>query len=1506
MLDYCLDCWAFFLDYFTDSIEAIPKQSSSEAERIKISITDDFDAQVKEKLLVLICKPLLDITLSPNRFIQLGHMYMRMEKGNACKGTSNYNLALRCYEKAKVCGDPFACYYAAAAQLNASFHGKNTMFNEGKSERRALKQELYKIVPLFQNKIQHCQAQITQLHITNRNQDQALTGNMQYFMEQKNHEIQIYQQFICSMKDITGREISQSMFEHADWGRDGAEVVFNIIRQGFCLKSRIAKSYTDRLENMFSHSNSYLTYEAKIKERIKSLENKPVEKSDLAGAVPDKEQFWTLLKNKKIISREVKNDPTGSYEIKESSQEKVQSESVPDENQGKEESSQQQNIVGYWNPEIEDINEVQLECWDCIDIHSFDWIKGLDRKGKEEILSQLKDNKIITNSGQLVDLNLAKPLNISLKISQVQHYKAIKDTLWNHSIYRYMLDHLSECTVIEANEISGIESCEELTAQKSIADVLSALCEDINSSDKIINPQISIQLKTHTDSNVVAVSEESNKKFMDAIESINLRLTDVSGTGLTAFINAAIQHARCDYITSSFSEAEAVKILVEKSHPHSELIGMANWNSEMATDALQCVNTTCSSEIGLLTVFVSSSNWPLKYRIVSDERFTSDKQATLWLKGNHFLSIVQHEEFFKSSYQIEDMSDVDFEKDIPMITMSQLKVLEELHIVCQTKTNKKYRICKSIEKIEFILQSSNRFSDEDRDQVSHFLTFKLEVDFKTLSGSPRMLASNQSHVLYIDLRLYGIIKNCKLKRKKKEIESKCKELKIDLYFYQDLGQVISGSIPFHFDETILNRYLQSKKVQKLTHEEYTELYEYLCSRSVVRQIVCTRIEEYQEVVSVISRKFNDILSEIQIHELKQFIELMLQLRKNSSFILITLLNQQSNLLQIDTQEISLRSLEDEDNRLSEDVLGCFRDNQCEFIYTLGEQLRSWKTITTGISVIAIGVAQIALAAILLTSTQGVGSVLCKGLNDQGMSDFMFGIQGLAQGHCNWSQYWQHKKLSLLITVATAGIGAYYVRGTKPSTYAYKAFENASKEALKNTAKLTGKSYGKIMAKQVCKKIFKKVAGAVADARIGIACERMVEGLSQSIDSLSQAVVDSFDTMTRDESFITKVNCFFDNEENSEVAQQHLKQLFTRVMKQNTFLEILDNIESGAQTGLKIGTQAHGRIAKQYNMVGKKVKGKGVVKALGYVSQFAPLVTELVKIGLVKRKMAIIKEKLINELEKPQCHIPEKQNIPKETRDTILAEELKQMKLILRDQVSQRGKVIVSTGFNIIAQELKKRAISYAEKLTTVGKFDDIDMRKLKNYEKKLVVATSEEEDRSVVKKYEKKLSKLKSRTRNPKVYAAFIEHHNAELSPEFAIPALETKIGRPIKLLGVDCAKLMNTQNSLVKGDPLLINFTPGMVGHQPGYFNISGQSFSVDHYGNDCFIHAVMKSSGCSKYSIHEIRKHIAKCCTDEKCDASPDDSNYISEEKQPHPCYSSIKSRDARNYVKIGLKYN
>ena len=56
---------------------------------------------------------------------------------------------------------------------------------------------------------------------------------------------------------------------------------------------------------------------------------------------------------------------------------------------------------------------------------------------------------------------------------------------------------------------------------------------------------------------------------------------------------------------------------------------------------------------------------------------------------------------------------------------------------------------------------------------------------------------------------------------------------------------------------------------------------------------------------------------------------------------------------------------------------------------------------------------------------------------------IFGIEGLVRGHCNCSQYLEHKVMSVLLTVATAGVGAYLAGGKVASRFAFKAFGNAS-------------------------------------------------------------------------------------------------------------------------------------------------------------------------------------------------------------------------------------------------------------------------------------------------------------------------------------------------------------------------------------------------------------------------------------------------------------------------------
>ena len=155
-------------------------------------------------------------------------------------------------------------------------------------------------------------------------------------------------------------------------------------------------------------------------------------------------------------------------------------------------------------------------------------------------------------------------------------------------------------------------------------------------------------------------------------------------------------------------------------------------------------------------------------------------------------------------------------------------------------------------------------------------------------------------------------------------------------------------------------------------------------------------------------------------------------------------------------------------------------------------------------------------------------------------------------------------------------------------------------------------------------------------------------------------------------------------------------------------------------------------------------------------------------------------------------------------------------------------------------------------------------------------------------KYERKMQRLMARTRNPKVFARLIEHHGALLGPAFAIPALEKKLGCPVRIVNEDGDPLLNVQQQHATGEPVVIKFTPG-TGDQPGHYVVDGQEYSFNgDNGNNCLIHAVMAGAGIprSDYSATNVRKDIANAC----CDSS-------------HPCHYYIRSGIARNYVEIGL---
>lgn len=1276
-LDHCLDCWAYFLNRYADAISSIPKEVNSTARKAeKDRIRRAFNREIKEHLTSE------KVILTPSHLIQLGHTYMKQAvmQGDNVGNKKDYQKAFEAFKRAsdQNPGDPFARYYKAAAQMNSEFRNKNTMVNRGELHRRQLKQTFYELIPIFHDKIKLFQTHITVLQLANRHQDQTLTADSNYFAEQKQHEIEVYYQYIESMQVVIGRDITPSTFDFMDLGEKGAITVFEIVKRMFPLKEcRISKNYSCRLEVLLRKESSYHTFESVIRKRIQSLTGKPnpVKKDDFNGVFPDKCHFCNQLKKYNLITHESPHNG-GAQEVNLKS--------------------------GLWNPTI-DIKSIQFECWDCISVESFDWIHGLSNFSKVELVKFLKEKSILNDKGQLIELDLSKPLN--LPEAYTPYYKHIKDTLWSHSIYRFVLDHLRDSVVIE-------------------------------SSDCIASPP-----------------SVSQPKIAD-----------------------------CDM-------------------------------------------------------------------------------------------------------------------KLPKLSTFQLHTLVELRIIKANKIGN-HEICASWDEIKFILQSpeSRLLPDQEKDQILKFLHLKLEIDFKTLSGSPRQLFSDQYQVLYDDLCQYAVIKPVKIKKDMKHIEEVC----FKRFGYKSIIRQFDGRL--YLDCSNLNEYLKQRDVKELSEQQQKELLQFL-ECHLGPQIHRTDMREQQDLVendqesgmgaycehleTLDHSHLAAFLSKDQHDNVKRYLSLLIRLKENVNTIISILRNQRSTILELETPEITLRQLSDVfDDSVQEkgDVLELFFNNQCHFIIELGEQKWSWKTISTGVGAIALGVAQITTGAILLLKTVGTGSFFCGALINEGVSDMIFGLEGLWRGHCNWSQYWDNKKMSLAITVASAGIGAVLARGRKASKYAYKAFGSASKKLMNETAKQTGKSVSKIMAKQVGNKIGKKVAGAVADAGINLATDYVVDKLSQGMDCVSNSIIDAFDEMSQDQDLLDKMSQFL-KQQDPQNAGKYLHQITIQTLQRQKLLEIWDAIEDTTIKGMNVITQGHKQATSHLLMRGEKLRGKRFMKGIRVVSHFAPFVTEMLKSGMIIRKMNEVKQALKCDLEKhtQNEHEHGQPQLDEKAIKKIVDQEILAIKCYLSQEISQRAKKIVRMGLKMIGQKAKRYAVKVG-KSCMADLQENEDISKLRKYEQKLEIAKSEESG-SRIKKYEGKLQKLMIRTRSPNVFAHMIEHYGALLGPAFAVPALERVVKRPIRIVNEDGMELLNIQHH-AEGESIEIKFVPGKDG-APGHYYLDGkEKYAPQQHGNDCLIYAVLAGAGRSDIDANQVRSVIAKACQD-----------------STHPCHDYIKRGIARNYVHIRL---
>ncbi|CAF4206880.1 unnamed protein product, partial [Rotaria magnacalcarata] len=153
----------------------------------------------------------------------------------------------------------------------------------------------------------------------------------------------------------------------------------------------------------------------------------------------------------------------------------------------------------------------------------------------------------------------------------------------------------------------------------------------------------------------------------------------------------------------------------------------------------------------------------------------------------------------------------------------------------------------------------------------------------------------------------------------------------------------------------------------------------------------------------------------------------------------------------------------------------FETADCFFSSLEEEQRYSWKFWRNFAIVVVLGVSQIVAGAVLEIFTAGVGTYAASFLINEGISDLFFATGCLFSGYMTMSSYWEHKKWSMAMSVATCMIGGILARSKTVSWIGYKVAGSVRTEGGKKIAQMVGKELiQNVGAKTVVKETMKRV------------------------------------------------------------------------------------------------------------------------------------------------------------------------------------------------------------------------------------------------------------------------------------------------------------------------------------------------------------------------------------------------------------------------------------------------
>ena len=213
-----------------------------------------------------------------------------------------------------------------------------------------------------------------------------------------------------------------------------------------------------------------------------------------------------------------------------------------------------------------------------------------------------------------------------------------------------------------------------------------------------------------------------------------------------------------------------------------------------------------------------------------------------------------------------------------------------------------------------------------------------------------------------------------------------------------------------------------------------------------------------------------------------------------------------------------------------------------------------KTRANQVMILSLGLLQIISGIVLEITTVGLGSHIGGALIGEGVGDIIYAIQSMTTGNFCWNDYLSHKAISVSVSLATMGMGAYMaqgVQGTKAIKTSFELFRLTSYRVIEESARAV-------------------VVGLTSSA------------IDKMFENLPQEVIIRLDKRLRHQ-----INQSFENQQLIQQIDEKIKRIFrilgpveAKHQIQNRFAEALSNINKLGMVG-KI-TQASFDLVQQVN------------------------------------------------------------------------------------------------------------------------------------------------------------------------------------------------------------------------------------------------------------------------------------------------------------------------------------